>query len=57
MNNDGSARSASLLERQREWLEDYSFQPRIVERGKFLFGKKLLALRDHADAEPGPFLR
>ncbi len=36
MSNDGSAASASLLERQRDWLEGYRFQTRIVERGKVL---------------------
>ena len=36
MSNGDSATSASLLARQRDWLRDYRFQPRIVERGKVL---------------------
>jgi F-type H+/Na+-transporting ATPase subunit alpha len=34
MSNTDSGTSASLLAKQRGWLERYRFQPRIVERGK-----------------------
>ncbi len=36
MSNGNSAPSASLLAKQRDWLQDYRFQPRIVERGNVL---------------------
>jgi F-type H+/Na+-transporting ATPase subunit alpha len=36
MNDGNSAAPASLLANQRDWLRDYRFQPRIVERGKVL---------------------
>ena len=34
MSSPDKASSGSLLARQRDWLHDYRFEPRIVERGK-----------------------
>ena len=36
MSSRDRAPGGSLLERQRDWLQSYRFQPRIVERGKVL---------------------
>ncbi len=34
MSKDDTTPTASLLAKQRDWLQDYRFEPRIVERGK-----------------------